>query len=193
MDSMRDGDPTSAVRERILDTATDLFYRRGVNNVGVDEVVANSGASKMSLYKHFGSKDMLVVAYVRRWDERWVAWLKRTVISISPAPRDRLLAVFEALERRFEEVGFRGCAYLNCSIELADAAHPAHRACLEDQETVRAYLLELAGHVGVRDPEDLSHQLLMVLNGALLTAVLRSDPDVARTAHRTAKALISAA
>lgn len=193
MDSMRSGDQPSAVRERILETATDLFYRRGVNNVGVDEVVATSGASKMSLYKHFGSKDMLVVAYVKRWDERWVAWLKEAVVSISSAPRERLLAVFEALERRFEEAGFRGCAYLNCPIELADDGHPAHRACLEDQEIVRAYLLELADEAGVQDPEALSHQLLMVLNGALLTAVLRSDSDVAGTARRTAKALISAA
>lgn len=189
---MRGEDDSISVRERILNTATDLFYRRGVNNVGVDEVVANSGASKMSLYKHFGSKDRLVVAYVRRWDEVWLAWLEETVVSISPAPRERLLAVFEALERRFEMVGFRGCAYLNCSIELADAGHPAHRVCVEDQETVRAYLQMLASDAGVRNPESLSHQLLMLLNGALLTAMLRADPAVARTARQAATVLISA-
>ncbi len=60
------------VRERILDVATDLFYRRSVNRVGVDDIVASSGVSKMSFYKHFGSKDMLVLAYVERWKERWL-------------------------------------------------------------------------------------------------------------------------
>ena len=178
------------VRERILQTACDLFYSKGINNVGVDVVVARSGVAKMSLYKHFGSKDELVRAYVERWEERWLALLERGVEARASTPRSRLIAVFDFLEEEFRDPDFRGCARVNAAIELADAAHPAHGACREKKEGVREYLRGLAEDAGLPDPDGLSKALSVLLNGAIVTALVEGGPGAAKAARRTASALL---
>ena len=184
-------DSHSGVRERTLEAAVELFYRKGINNVGVDEVVSYSGVSKMSLYKHFGSKDALAVAYIRRWSERWLGWLKSMVGSRAATPRERILTLFEVLEQHSERSDFRGCAFINSAIEVADREHPAHLACVEEQERFRLYILDLVREARVREPEELSHKMAILIHGTLITALIQNDSAPVKTARQAAAALLA--
>ena len=184
--------PSGGVRERILEAAADLFYRRGINNVGVDEIVAHSGVSKMSLYKHFGSKDALARAYVEHWGSRWLQDLRDWVHSRASDPRERILYVFDALGHNFEQEDFRGCAFINGAIEVADHSHPVHEACVRDQQRLRAFMLELATDAGAGDPEELSRQLSVLFNGAVISALLQDGPAAADAARQAATVLLDA-
>lgn len=181
-----------SVRERILDAATDLFYKKGVNNVGVDEVVASSGVSKMSLYKHFGSKEALVKAYIGRWEDRWLEDLRASVKAAGSAPEERLLAVFDVLEQSFEEPDFRGSARMNGAIEVADRRHPAYQRCVEGRGALRAFMLGLAQDAHVADPEAFACQMLTLIDGAVVAALLRDGREAARTGRSAAHTLLAA-
>ena len=183
----------SSLRERILDAASELFYRHGIRAVGVDTLIARSGVAKMSFYKYFASKDALVVAFLTRRDERWRAWLRAAVERRATEPRARLLAVFDTLDEWFRSPEFRGCAFVNAASELADRAHPAYRAVVEHKQRVEAYLRELAHASGVRDPEALARRLLLLMDGAIVTAQIAGTPGAAREARAVAAALIASA
>src|SRR5439155_26406388 len=111
-------EPTA--RERILVTASDLFYAEGLRAVGVDTIILQAGVAKASFYKHFPSKDDLVLAFLERRDTLWRKWLAETVEPLSPDPAGRQLAVFDALAERFARDDFRGCAFINSIVELAN-------------------------------------------------------------------------
>ncbi len=121
----------SAARERVLDAASELFYREGIRAVGIDTIIARAGVAKMTFYHHFKSKDLLVVEFLRRRDERWRRWLAETVERLSPDPRERPLAIFDALAGRFANPDYRGCAFINTVAETADPGHAARHAVLE--------------------------------------------------------------
>src|SRR6266567_3988219 len=139
-------------RQRILDTAAELFYREGVRGVGVDRIAAESGLAKMTLYYHFKSKDELVVAWLRRRDEEWMSWLKSAVEG-----RDGtgLLAVFEALREWFETPDFRGCAFINAHAELGWSSPEAAEIVIENKRTLTPYLAQLARREGSARPDAL--------------------------------------
>ena len=109
--------------------------------MGVDRVVAEAGVAKATLYRHFRSKDELVVAFLRRRDGRWRDWLRSAVERLAPRPADRPLAVFDALGEWFASDDFRGCAFINAAAEIADPDHPA-RAAVEDHERLLGADLE---------------------------------------------------
>jgi AcrR family transcriptional regulator len=183
----------SAARERILDAASDLFYREGIRAAGVDTIVARAGVAKMTLYHHFPSKDELVVAFLSRRDERWRRWFEGAVERRAATPRERLLAVFDALEEWFASADFRGCAFINAAAEFPDAEHPARQVVLEHKRQVRAYLYRLATEAGLSDADALAHQLLILIEGAIVTAVIEGGAAAAQRARRAAAALLSAA
>ncbi|WP_102127480.1 TetR/AcrR family transcriptional regulator [Deinococcus planocerae] len=177
-------------RERILDTARTLFYRRGVNNVGIDEIIAESGVAKATLYKHFSSKDALTLEYMRQGDLRWTAWLRGRVEELSPDPAGRLLAVFGALEEWFGLPHFRGCLLTNVVTALPDPEHPAREVLAGHKARVRAYLAELATQAGASHPEVLADQTLMLIEGATAVARMERDPGAADRAKATAHLLL---
>ena len=180
-------------RARILAAADDLFYRRGVRNVGIDEIIAVAGVAKASLYKHFASKDALVAEYLRLRHERWYASFVAAVELLAEAPRARLVAVFHVLEEWFQSEDFRGCAFQNAAVELADRRHEAHAAVLANKRAVRAYLTELAAQAGLGDPEGVSAQLALLAEGAIITAQLEGSPAAARVARQAAETLLRTA
>jgi AcrR family transcriptional regulator len=182
-----------APRERLLRAADELFYRRGIRNVGIDEIIAEAGVAKASLYKHFESKDDLVAEYVRQRDTRWREWFQREVEDRASTPRDRLLAVFDVLGEWLASPGFRGCAFQNATIELADAKHAGHAAAVANKRAVRAFLRDLAREAGVADPGPLADQLSLLAEGAIVTALMERTPTAARTARRAAAQLLKAA
>jgi AcrR family transcriptional regulator len=182
-----------AARERILDAASDLFYREGFRAAGIDTIVARAGVAKMTLYHHFPSKDELVVAFLRRRDERWRCWFGAAVERRAATPRERLLAAFDALEEWFASPDFRGCAFINAAAEFPDPEHPARQAVLEHKQQVRAYLHQLSIETGLSDADALAQQLLILMEGAIVTAVIEGGAAAAQGARRAAAVLLSVA
>jgi len=180
------------VRDRILRTAAELFYKRGVQNVGVDQVVAEAGVAKMSLYKHFGSKDALVEAGLRHQSETWRLWFEQRVLATSPEVDARILGIFEALEVWFGSTDFRGSPFTNVAVEVADAGHGATRAAMDHQRAVLAFVRDLARNTGVSRPEMLARQLLLLMEGATVLAQVHGGVEPAREARRAAQALLGA-
>src|SRR6185503_19540437 len=174
------GEPASA-RERLLDAASELFYKEGVQSVGVDRVIERAGVAKATLYSVFGSKDGLVRAYLSAHDDGIRQRMARELARYA-TPRERLLGVFEVQGLRFTETGFRGCAFARASAESAegssvDEAGEYHRAWL------RSLLVDLAQDAGARNPEQLAQQLLLLYDGAAMSAWMDHDPSAAQAAH----------
>jgi AcrR family transcriptional regulator len=184
--------PAPSPRERILDTAARLFYSDGVRAVGVDTIIAEADVAKMTFYKHFASKDNLVAEVLRRRSAEWRAWMDAAVRRLAAAPRDRPLAVFDALGERFSAKGFRGCAFNNAVIELADRDHAAHRAAVEHKALVRALLRSFLEEAGAVSADALAGEFLLLMDGALVTAVRDGRPDAALSARNIAAALLAA-
>jgi AcrR family transcriptional regulator len=182
----------SAARERILDAASAAFYGRGIGAVGVDVVVAEAGVAKATLYRHFRSKDDLVVAFLRRRDGRWRDWLRSAAERLAPRPADRPLAVFDALGEWFASEDFRGCAFINAAAEIADPEHPA-RAAVEDHERLLAIDLEdMLSAAGAADPADDAAALLLLIQGAIVSALIERDAAPAARARSAAARILRA-
>ncbi len=179
-----------APRTRILDAASDAFYRHGIAAVGVDAIVADAEVAKSTLYRHFPSKDDLVVAFLRRRDERWRAWLRAEVERLSPEPAGRPLAVFDALGGWFASEDFRGCAFINAAAEIADPAHPARAAVQEHKRLCGEYLDELLRAAGSARPADDGAALMLLMEGAMVSALIERDPAPAARARAVAAAVL---
>ncbi|MBI2384664.1 MAG: TetR/AcrR family transcriptional regulator [Elusimicrobia bacterium] len=177
-------------RERILAAATRLFYAHGVNSVGVDRIVAEAEVTKTSLYRHFPSKEILVVAFLGRINREWSAWLKERVEGASVQPRARLLAVFDALGEWFRTPTFRGCPFINTSAEISNRSNPAAKAASAFKTGFRDYLRALSDEAKVRDPGLLADQLLLLADGAIVRAAMTGDVRSASAAKKAAGSLI---
>lgn len=185
-------------RDELVDTALRLFYAQGFHATGIDKVLAEAGVAKMTLYKHFRSKDELILAALHRRDEQFRNWLMGEMERASSDPRERLLAMFDALEdwfegRAFKGMGFSGCVFINAAGEFADPDHPAHRSSCEHKRLIVDYLARLCAEAGARDPQGLAEQLALLKEGAIVTAQVRGMPDAAQTAKAMARGIIDAA
>ena len=178
-------------RERILAAASDLFYRLGVRAVGVDAIAAAAGTNKMTLYRHFASKDQLVAEYLRRlardagrfWDD---------LAAAHPGdPRGQLRGWLAAMETHVLDADQRGCALANAAVELPDKEHPA-RSVIEQYKTAqRNRLAALCGAAGVAEPELLADELFLLLEGARVSAQSLGPNGPASRLVRMGEALIA--
>ena len=180
----------ASARTRLLDTARTLFYQRGVNNVGIDEILRESGVAKATLYKHFQNKDALILEFMRQGDERWLLWLSERVAALEPDPARRPLAVFDVLQEWFALPRFRGCLLTNAAVELADPLHAAHDLLRVHKARVREYLQTLLQGAGHPDPETGARTLQLLIEGATLQARTQQDPQVAQEARAMARTLL---
>jgi AcrR family transcriptional regulator len=179
-------------RDRIIEAAARLFYSEGIRAVGVDRIAAEARVSKMTLYRHFPTKDDLVVAFLDQRDEPARAMLT-AAIQVGDTPRDRLLAPFRVLERWFTSEGFRGCPFMNASLELADPGHPAHAVAERHKNATRDQFAVLARKAAIADPDALADELAILFDGAIAQAQMRDPRSVARAALAAATALVEAA
>ena len=178
-------------RERILDAASAAFYARGIAPVGVDAVVAESGVAKATLYRHFRSKDDLVVAFLRRRDERWRDWLGAAVERLADGPAERPLCVFDALGEWFASEDFRGCAFINAAAEIADPDHPARAAVRDHKRLLGDYLTGLLETAGSAEPADDAGALVLLVEGAIISAVIEGDAAPAGRARLAAARILA--
>jgi AcrR family transcriptional regulator len=176
--------------ERLLETAYELFSARGVRDVGVDELVERAGVAKATLYRHFASKDELILAFLQLREERWtVGWLEDSVRARGDTAEEQLLVVFDLFEEWFRDPQFAGCPFIKVLLEMG-AAHPAGAACIEHLETVRDFLTKLATEAGCfRDPAELALSLQMLLCGSIIHASA-GFPGSAQRAKTMAKAVL---
>src|SRR5262249_18703102 len=149
-------------RERILRAATRLFYGQGINATGITELAEVAHVSKRTLYQHFESKDALVEAYLRRFDDERLLAREQVFFRTDLPARDRLLGLFDDTGGRET---FRGCPYLNAATEIADTGHPARRVAHEHKEEFRALLRDTAREAGAADPDALADQLAVLYDG----------------------------
>jgi AcrR family transcriptional regulator len=176
-------------RERILRTATRLFYEQGINATGIGELTEVAHVSKRTLYQHFEGKDALVAAYLRRFDDERLLGREQILTRTDLPARDRLLGLFADAGG---EGTFRGCPYLNAAAEIADPAHPARRLATEHKRTFRDLLRDTAREAGAADPEALADQLAVLFDGALAQSALLNDRAPLRHARAAAEALLAA-
>lgn len=162
----------SEVRERILDTASRLFYQEGFRAVGIDRVVAESGVAKMSLYHHFGSKDDLVVEHLKRRQDLWTQWFHEAMEQRLEDGRGHVAAFFDALAEWINLQNQRGCPFINATLELVDYNHPARRVVDQHRAFVREFLSQQLEADGVRPTETLLSQLNLLIDGAIIGSVM---------------------
>jgi len=189
--SATDGDRPSPY-ERLLDAASRLFYARGVANVGINEVIQRAQVARMTLYHHFPSKDALVQAVLERHDAQRRAWL-RSADGRAETAEGRLLAVFDLLREWVESPDFRGCPFIDATIELGGKLNPARPIARDHKDATLAYLRELAQEAGVRDAEPLAYQLLLLFDGATVDALVQGSAEPAWHARQAAATLLAAA
>jgi len=181
----------SAARERILETAERLFYRDGYHAVGVDTIIAESGVAKMSLYRHFGSKDKLIAAYLERANHQLLEWIEQ-LIEPHEDPRAALEAVFDGVAKLASSPECLGCAFVGAAAEFREPEHPGHRAALQHKRAVAGRLRTLAEAAAARDPQGLAEELLLVMDGAWSAARVFGPGSHGRRAAEAARALIAA-
>jgi len=178
-------------RERILETAYELFSRNGIRAVGVDRVITESGVAKMTLYRHFGSKDELVLEFLRRREQRWTQeWLQAEVERRTDDPAERLLAIFDVFDAWFRTEDFEGCAFINVLLEVADRTSSVRRATIVHLATIRSFLQGLASDAGVADPEDFARSWHILMKGSIVAAG-EGDHEAARRAQAIGKLLLA--
>ena len=161
----------ATARERIDQSAYELFSKSGIRAVGVDAVIARSGVAKMTLYRHYPSKDELVLAFLRRREELWTrGWVQAEVARRGGSAGERLLAIFEVFDKWFRRADFEGCSFINVLLEIDDETHPIHVASVAHLATIRAFLRELATEAGVADPDSFSRQWHILMKGSIVAA-----------------------
>ncbi|MGE8487899.1 MAG: TetR/AcrR family transcriptional regulator, partial [Paraburkholderia nemoris] len=152
-------------QQHLLRAADELFYREGVRSVGVDAVVERAGVNKMSLYRQFSSKDELVMAYLERKDEQFFGYVEKSFAKHPGEPARQLQQYFDDLAVRASVEDYRGCPFVNVSVEFSDTTHPARQFVFRNKERLMARLLELTTAAGADDPVALANGLGLMIEG----------------------------
>ncbi len=167
-----------------------LFFRDGFRAVGIDTIVAESGVGKMTLYRHFLSKDDLIVAYLRDSNEKFWAWFDEATAVSAGGARGQLLGFFRSLEKLVTKPTCYGCPFLNAAVDFPDREHPGHQVALEHKQAVRARFRELARQAGARSPKMLADHLVLLMDGAFMAVrMFGADNPAARVTEAAQKLL----
>jgi AcrR family transcriptional regulator len=177
-------------RERILDSAYELFSRRGIRAVGVDEVIERAAVAKATLYRHFKSKDDLVLAFLERREQLWTKErVEAQARQRGATPEERLLAIFDVFDEWFHETGFDGCSFINVLLETADREHPIGQASVVHLENIRSILRSLAEEANLRDPEGFARKWHILMKGSIVSAG-EGDLEAAQRAKSIGRLLL---
>jgi AcrR family transcriptional regulator len=177
-----------APKDQLFQTASRLFYQHGYRAIGVDTLAAESGIGKMTLYRHYPSKDDLIVAFLRQSDKEFWEYFEQSTQNM-PTAREKLLAFFEALQEYAVSPACYGCPFLNVATEYPETDYTGHQVALEHKQAVRARFTQLAKEAGARQPKALANALFLLMDGAYMAARMfgssASNPaaDVAEAAR----------
>ncbi|UVL81495.1 TetR/AcrR family transcriptional regulator [Pseudomonas sp. B21-028] len=176
-------------RDIILDVAEKLIYKSGIAATGMDLLVKTAGVSRKSVYRYFANKDDLILAALKRRDERWMHWFS-TEVDKAPTPTARLYNLFAVLKGWFDSDGFRGCAFINTSGETGDPQDPVRQLAKLHKQKLLDYVTRLCIEQGVEDPEALARQLLILIDGAITVALIMGDHTAADHAQAMLNVLL---
>lgn len=181
-------------REQLLQTASRLFYENGFHATGISEILNKSGVAKGTLYQHFASKDELIEAVLRRAGEEMRTCFVELVEKKTASPKDRLLSIFAVQDELWwGDDGYCGCPFTKATGEFGDREHPIHRAASLHKRLLTGYLRDLADQAGAKNPNDLAHQLAILLEGAAILHCAASHQEVTRHAAEAGRVLVEAA
>jgi AcrR family transcriptional regulator len=184
--------PRAKAHERILAAAYELFARRGIQAVGIDAIVERSGVARQTLYRHFNSKQALVLAFLERREQLWTQdWLRAEVERAATEPEARLLAIFDVFDGWFRSPDFEGCSFINVLLEAADPADPIHRAGAAYLAGIREFIKALAEEAGISDPDDFARKWHILMKGSIISAG-EGDRDAARRARQMGAVVLRA-
>ena len=184
--------PKTRVRDRIMRTAAELFYQRGIRTVGVDTIANEAGTNKMSFYRSFASKDELVAEYLREEErDAWSCW-DETAAAHAGDPRGQVEALFDMLVESACAENSRGCALANAAVEITEASHPARPVIAKYKTELRRRFRELAGEMRVRDAAALGDSLMLLWEGSYLARLTLGQEGPVQGAANAARALIAA-
>ncbi len=184
--------PKSRVRDRIMKTASDLFYRYGIHAVGVDTIASEAGTNKMSFYRNFASKDELVAEYLRAEERDCLLWWDETLAAHAGNPRLQVESLFDVLVETNREEDCRGCALANAAVEITEQDHPARPVIEKYKADMRRRFRRLAHEMRARDPDELGDSLMLLWEGAYLTRLTLGQTGPVQGAAKAARALIGA-
>jgi AcrR family transcriptional regulator len=177
------------MRSRIVDSAYDLFARRGIRDVGINELISNSGVAKATFYRHFASKDELVLAFLQKRDQVWTV---NTILAEArrraDTPEQQLLAIFDVFTDWFHRTDFEACSFINVLLEMG-ATHPLGRASIDYLAKIRGHVKQLAEEAGLEETDDFSRSWHILMKGSIISAA-EGDLDAAQRARRLGQWLI---
>jgi AcrR family transcriptional regulator len=181
------------LRDRILETASTLFYRRGVRAVGVDLVVEKAGVAKTSLYRYFPTKDDLVAAFLQREDKDfWDCW-DRVANAHQTDPLAELEAHLDWIGERVGRPNYRGCPQINVAAEFPDSDHPARKVAAAHKRELRRRLGDIAKRLSIKRSDELAGQLAVLINGAFVSSQVLAGGEAIPLLRAAARALLVAA
>lgn len=180
-------------KNELVEKALAVFYRHGFHATGMDTLVAETGISKTSMYKHFRTKDDLIVATLRLRDAKFRAWFQGRVEALADDPRGRLFAVFDALSEWLDGDDFQGCMFIKASSEFQEADHPIHVHAAEHKRALVTYLETLTRDAGAPDPGGMARRLLIIKEGATVAAHMSATDDPGADAKAAARVLLESA
>src|SRR5689334_7687625 len=177
--------------DRLLNTATRLFCRHGINATGIDKILAEAGVAKMTLYNQFGSKEGLVFAVLEREGEGWRTWFQAAVEAFPGTPAEKLVGIFEILENWFRKDGFYGCAFINAVAEH-NKEDPRIRALASaHKKKVQGVIRALVEATGCAAPEPVTQAIALLVDGAIIGAVITGNSDHARYGAEATRMILS--
>jgi len=180
-----------APKDKVFQTAARLFYQHGYRAIGVDTLAEESGIGKMTLYRHYPSKDDLIVAYLK--DSNEIFWRNfEEITKDAPTPREKLLAFFASLQDYVGTPACYGCPFLNVATEYPQTDYPGHQVALEHKQSVRARFRQLAKEAGAKKPDVLADQLFLLMDGAYMASRMFGMKNPASHLASAAKILIDA-
>lgn len=184
-------EPKTSARDRVLETAERLFYAEGVRSGGIDRIIAEANVAKMTLYSHFPSKDDLILAVLRHREEKINDFFVTAIQRYGSQGLNLLAAFFAALKEWFSSKGFRGCAFINASVELADNHHPASKFAADHKQRFHDMLTDIITETAGTKAKALGPAISLLVEGAIVTAVMTGDPSAADVARDAALAMLS--
>ncbi len=180
-------------KDELVDKALEVFYRDGFHATGMDKLVAETGISKTSMYKYFRTKEELILATLERRHTNLMALLADASDARADTPKGQLLASFDALQEWIASDEFNSCMFIKASSEYQDPAHPIHQASAAHKRALTEHMADLARKAGAKEPEALGRQLMLLKEGAIVTAHMQGKAFAAPDAKDAARALINLA
>ena len=180
-------------RDELVQKALQAFYHNGFHATGMDMLVRETGISKTSIYNHFRTKDDLILAVLRLRDEKFRNWLYRRMDELASTPSNQLVVMFDALGEWFRDPEFKGCMFIKAASEFQDPEHPIHKHCAEHKRMIEKHLVDLAQDADLVRPVELVQKLMLLKEGAIVSAQLQQVDCPAKFAKEAATIMVDLA